>query len=79
MNGEATSGGLSHWITSQIAGTVRTNDTDWTAAYRPYISGVINQTVHNQVTEGGPLLAIQIGERDGDTQIDRDPDENYRR
>ncbi|KAM5541244.1 hypothetical protein V8D89_005173 [Ganoderma adspersum] len=70
MNGEATSGGLSHWITSQIAGTVRTNDTDWTAAYRPYISGIINQTVHNQVTEGGPLLAIQI---DNENRNSQDP------
>ncbi|KAM5536288.1 hypothetical protein V8D89_010065 [Ganoderma adspersum] len=70
MNGEATSGGLSHWITSQIAGTVRTNDTDWTAAYRLYISGVINQTVHNQVTEGGPLLAIQI---DNENRNSQDP------
>ncbi|KAM5541258.1 hypothetical protein V8D89_005187 [Ganoderma adspersum] len=70
MNGEATSGGLSHWITSQIAGTVRTNDTDWTAAYRPYISGVINQTMHNQVTEGGPLLAIQI---DNENRNSQDP------
>ncbi|PIL34795.1 hypothetical protein GSI_02582 [Ganoderma sinense ZZ0214-1] len=70
INGEATSGGLSHWITSQIAGTVRTNDTDWTAAYRPYISGVINETVHNQVTEGGPLIAMQI---DNENRNSRDP------
>ncbi|KAI1789917.1 glycoside hydrolase superfamily, partial [Ganoderma leucocontextum] len=70
MNGEATSGGISHWITSQIAGTVRTNDTDWTAAYRPYVSGVINQSVRNQVTEGGPLLAIQI---DNENRNSQDP------
>ncbi|KAI0738816.1 glycoside hydrolase superfamily [Daedaleopsis nitida] len=60
INGETTSGGISHWITSQIAGTVRTNATDWTAAYQPYIDGIINESVDHQVTKGGPLLAIQI-------------------
>ncbi|TBU22169.1 glycoside hydrolase superfamily [Dichomitus squalens] len=60
INGETTSGGIAHWITSQVAGTVRTNATDWTAAYQPYISGIINESVRYQVTEGGPLLAVQI-------------------
>ena len=61
INGETTSGGIAHWITSQVAGTVRTNATDWTAAYQPYIAGIINESVHHQVTQGGPLLAVQIG------------------
>ena len=56
MNGETTSGGISHWITSQVAGTVRTNATDWTAAYQPYIDGIIDESVEHQVTQGGPLL-----------------------
>ncbi|TFK90360.1 glycoside hydrolase family 35 protein [Polyporus arcularius HHB13444] len=60
INGETTSGGIAHWITSQVAGTVRTNATDWTAAYRPYIDGIIEQSSDFQVSKGGPLLAVQI-------------------
>ncbi|RDX44129.1 hypothetical protein OH76DRAFT_1446217 [Lentinus brumalis] len=60
INGETTSGGIAHWITSQVAGTVRTNATDWTAAYRPYIDGIIEQSSAYQVSKGGPLLAVQI-------------------
>ncbi len=56
MNGESTSGGLPHWIISQVAGSLITNASDWTAAYQPYIDGVIKQTVDYQVTKGGPVL-----------------------
>ncbi|RDX44153.1 hypothetical protein OH76DRAFT_1487358 [Lentinus brumalis] len=60
INAETTAGGIAHWVTSEVAGTLRTNDTDWTAAYEPYIAGIINATVPNQVTHGGPVLAVQI-------------------
>ena len=65
INGETTSGGIAHWITSQVAGTVRTNATDWTAAYRPYIDGIIKESVEYQVTKGGPLLGTSLTRHHG--------------
>ncbi|KAL5524694.1 hypothetical protein ACEPAF_9839 [Sanghuangporus sanghuang] len=60
MNGETTAGGIPHWVTSQVAGTLRTNATDYRAAWQDYISGIINVTIPNQITEGGPVIAVQI-------------------
>ena len=56
MNGETSAGGIAHWVTSQVAGTLRTNATDYRAAWQDYISGIINVTVPNQITEGGPVI-----------------------
>ncbi|KAI5120768.1 hypothetical protein M0805_004731 [Coniferiporia weirii] len=56
MNGEVTAGGIPHWVTSQVAGTLRTNATDYHAAWIDYISGIINATVPNQITHGGPVI-----------------------
>ena len=58
INAESTAGGIAHWITSEVAGELRTNATDWTAAYTPYVSGIIDAVVPNQVTEGGPILCM---------------------
>ncbi|KAM5536271.1 hypothetical protein V8D89_010048 [Ganoderma adspersum] len=60
INAETTAGGIAHWITSEVAGALRTNAADWTAAYEPYVSGIIDAVVPNQVSEGGPILFVQI-------------------
>ncbi|KAM5541245.1 hypothetical protein V8D89_005174 [Ganoderma adspersum] len=60
INAESTAGGIAHWITSEVAGELRTNATDWTAAYTPYVSRIVDAVVPNQVTEGGPILFVQI-------------------
>ncbi|KAI8986121.1 glycoside hydrolase superfamily [Trametes punicea] len=60
INAETTAGGIAHWATSLVAGTLRTNASDWTAAYQPYVNGIIDQTVPNEVTSGGPVLAVQV-------------------
>ncbi|PIL34810.1 hypothetical protein GSI_02597 [Ganoderma sinense ZZ0214-1] len=60
INAETSAGGIAHWITSETAGVVRTNATDWTEAFGPYIDGVIKETVDYQVTKGGPVIAVQI-------------------
>ncbi|EIM81437.1 glycoside hydrolase family 35 protein [Stereum hirsutum FP-91666 SS1] len=60
INAETTAGGIAHWATSTVAGTLRTNATDYEAAWQDYIDGIINQTVSNQITEGGPVIAVQI-------------------
>lgn len=56
INAETTAGGIAHWATSTVAGTLRTNATDYEAAWQDYIDGIINQTVSNQITEGGPVI-----------------------
>ncbi|KAI0313595.1 glycoside hydrolase family 35 protein [Amylostereum chailletii] len=60
INAETTAGGIAHWVTSEVAGLLRTNATDYTAAWKDYIAGITEQTVHNQISEGGPVIAVQI-------------------
>ncbi|RXW18167.1 hypothetical protein EST38_g7685 [Candolleomyces aberdarensis] len=60
INAETTAGGIAHWATSEVAGRLRTNDTSWRAAWREYIQGVIDATVPNQISSGGPVIAVQI-------------------
>ena len=61
INAETSAGGISHWVTTEVAGTVRTNATDWTAAYKPFIDAIIKESAPYQVTNGGPIVAVQIG------------------
>lgn len=56
INAETTAGGIAHWITSQVAGELRTNATDWKAAWQDYIQGVIAETVPYQISQGGPVI-----------------------
>ncbi|KAI0747487.1 glycoside hydrolase superfamily [Fomes fomentarius] len=61
INAETTAGGLALWSTSLVQGDVRTNTTSWNAAYKPYVSEIIDSVKPNQVTEGGPLLSANNG------------------
>ncbi|KAI9452442.1 glycoside hydrolase family 35 protein [Russula earlei] len=56
INAETTAGGIAHWVTSQTEGSLRTNATDFHAAWQDYIEGIIIQTAPNQITEGGPVI-----------------------
>ncbi|KAF8182624.1 glycoside hydrolase superfamily [Pholiota molesta] len=60
INAETTAGGIAHWATSEIAGQLRTNATDWNAAWQAYIQGIIEVTAPNQISSGGPVIAIQV-------------------
>lgn len=51
---------MAHWVTSEIAGKLRTNDTDWRDSYQQYIRGVIDESVPYQITRGGPIIGIAI-------------------
>ncbi|KAF4590783.1 hypothetical protein EYR40_009380 [Pleurotus pulmonarius] len=64
INAETTAGGIAHWATSEVAGNLRTGDADWKAAWQAYIQGIINVTVPNQITEGGPVIEFQGGSFD---------------
>ncbi|KAG1812912.1 glycoside hydrolase family 35 protein [Suillus subaureus] len=56
INAETTAGGIAHWVTSEVAGELRTNATDWHAAWQDYVQGVIAETVPYQVIQGGPVI-----------------------
>ncbi|KAJ7743740.1 glycoside hydrolase family 35 protein [Mycena maculata] len=60
INAETTAGGIAHWATSQVAGALRTNATDWEAAWQDYVQGIIQETSPNQISNGGPVIAIQV-------------------
>ncbi|KAJ7141923.1 glycoside hydrolase family 35 protein [Mycena crocata] len=60
INAETTAGGLPHWVTSQVKSELRTTAPDWKAAWTPYIQAIINQTRDHLVSNGGPVVAIQV-------------------
>ncbi|KIK71458.1 glycoside hydrolase family 35 protein [Collybiopsis luxurians FD-317 M1] len=60
INAESTAGGIAHWITTEIAGQLRTAAPDYTDAWMDYVLGIINQTSPNQITEGGPVILLQV-------------------
>lgn len=60
INAETTAGGIAHWVTSEVAGELRTNASDYRAAWTPYIQRIIDFVVPNQVTNGGPVIAVQV-------------------
>jgi len=58
INAETTAGGIAHWATTEVAGSLRTNATDWKAAWQDYIQGIINVTAPNQISNGGPVIGV---------------------
>ncbi|KAF8873040.1 hypothetical protein BD779DRAFT_1477252 [Infundibulicybe gibba] len=42
INAETSAGGITHWATSEVAGTLQTNATDWKAARQPFIKACSN-------------------------------------
>ncbi|KAJ6612295.1 glycoside hydrolase superfamily [Mycena sp. CBHHK59/15] len=56
INAETTAGGISHWATTEIAGQLRTNASDWRAAWQDYVQGIIRETAPNQINNGGPVI-----------------------
>ncbi|EIW52309.1 uncharacterized protein TRAVEDRAFT_75316 [Trametes versicolor FP-101664 SS1] len=83
INAETTAGGLALWSTSLVEGDVRSNSTTWNAAYQPYASQIIQLAKPNQVTEGGPMLLLQIDNEYSQTPIGNaeyfaDLEEQYR-
>ncbi|KAI0033132.1 glycoside hydrolase family 35 protein [Vararia minispora EC-137] len=60
INAETTAGGIAHWVTSQVAGNLRTNATDYFKSWQDYIHGIIDETSSFQITADGPVIAVQI-------------------
>lgn len=61
INAETTAGGLAVWVTSTTSGELRSGAVDWRASWQQYVHSIINQTVPNQVSNGGPVILVQIG------------------
>ena len=59
---ETTAGGIAHWATSQVAGDLRTNATDYQKAWTPYIQAVAKAVIPNQITNGGPIIGTPTTE-----------------
>ncbi|KAL5482805.1 hypothetical protein ACEPAI_9400 [Sanghuangporus weigelae] len=64
INAETTAGGIAHWVTSQVAGTLRTNAADFHDSWQDYIAGIINVTIPNQITEGGPIIGRLLADNE---------------
>lgn len=48
-------------MTSLTSSELRTNATDFEATWRPYIDAITDATAPNQISNGGPVIAVQIG------------------
>ncbi|KAG8926693.1 hypothetical protein FRC02_008727 [Tulasnella sp. 418] len=51
---------MPHWVTAEVPGYLRANSTSYTEAYLPYWKAIADVTVKNQITSGGPIIAIQV-------------------
>ncbi|KAF7978647.1 hypothetical protein HWV62_45156 [Athelia sp. TMB] len=60
INAETSAGGLPHWMTTEVAGVLRTNASDYFKAWQPYVGAIIEATEPYQITKGGPVIAVQI-------------------
>ncbi|KAF8734557.1 Beta-galactosidase, domain 3, partial [Rhizoctonia solani] len=64
INAEVSGGGIPHWATSEISGHLRTNSTDYTHAWEPYVDAITDILVKGnwQIGDktGGPVIAVQL-------------------
>ncbi|KAK8241216.1 putative beta-galactosidase C [Phyllosticta capitalensis] len=59
-NAETSAGGIALWGTDGSAGDLRTSDQTYYEAWQPWIRAVGEILARNQVTEGGPVLLVQV-------------------
>jgi hypothetical protein len=64
-------GGIPHWVTSEITSHLRTNETSYRETWKPYIQRVAQISKRFQISEGGPIIAVQLENEftDHDTDI----------
>ncbi|KAI0684047.1 glycoside hydrolase superfamily [Cytidiella melzeri] len=60
INAETTAGGIALWSTSLTVSELRTNASDIEASWQQYVDAIIDMTLENQISNGGPVIAIQI-------------------
>ncbi|KAJ7173327.1 glycoside hydrolase superfamily [Mycena filopes] len=59
INGETSAGGIPGRVTN-IAGFLRSNDTDYYESYQDYYRSATDIIRRYQVTEGGPIVLVQV-------------------
>ncbi|KAJ7243870.1 glycoside hydrolase, partial [Mycena haematopus] len=59
INGETSAGGIPGRVTN-IAGFLRSNDTDYYESYQDYYRSATDIIRRYQVTEGGPIILVQV-------------------
>ncbi|KAJ6506211.1 glycoside hydrolase superfamily [Mycena vitilis] len=59
INGETSAGGIPGRVTN-IAGFLRSNDTDYFESYQDYYRSATDVIRRYQVTEGGPIILVQV-------------------
>lgn len=69
VNAEASAGGFPLWLTTGEYGTLRNNDTRYTAAWKPYFTEMSSITSKHQVTDGENALVYQIENEYGNQWI----------
>ncbi|KAL0566470.1 hypothetical protein V5O48_015544 [Marasmius crinis-equi] len=72
INAETSAGGLAHWVTTEVAGHLRSNDSDYREAWTPYIEGIVREAVPHQIMNGGSIIALQV-----DNEYGQDPGAGY--
>ncbi len=66
INAETTAGGFPGWLTTGAYGTLRNNDSRYTAAWKPYWLKMAEIIAPHQVGNGGNVLVYQIENEYGD-------------
>ncbi|KAF5328925.1 hypothetical protein D9758_016826 [Tetrapyrgos nigripes] len=59
INGESSAGGIPGRVTN-IAGFLRSNDSDYHESYQQYYREAVNIVKRHQISEGGPVILFQV-------------------
>lgn len=59
-NAETSAGGYGLYLTDGSGGDVRTNDETYHEQWLPWINAVLAIIARNQITEGGPVILVQV-------------------
>ncbi|KAF3934632.1 Beta-galactosidase [Dactylellina cionopaga] len=60
VNAEYNAGGIALWATDGSGGKLRTSDEKFHQAWLPYFEALGPLILHNQITEGGPIIALEL-------------------
>ncbi|KAI0339557.1 glycoside hydrolase family 35 protein [Trametopsis cervina] len=71
INGETTGGGIPGWAQA-IAGSLRTDNVNYTEAWLPYMTQLSKLIAKNQISNGGPIILVQA-ENEFSAGTDRSP------
>lgn len=71
VNAEANAGGFPGWLTTGEYGTLRNNDSRYTAAWEPYMQKMSEVVLPHTVTNGGNVILYQLENEYGNQWINR--------